>query len=180
MPKGCPECGGKRHEVLAYVETSFKHEELDYTGSCDGIVQFGDEEAVFEFKTISASQYPNLHAPKPEHVVQVHAYMAAGGYKVALIVYQNKGKTCAWTRSSAGVWKAGRPNVKAYLVRFDDDLWLHMKKRVIDWHKANEAVKKLPVVSDDDVTKHTRICAHPGSHLATECSFREECFKLPR
>lgn len=175
MPKACPECGAHRREALIYAETFVVDDKLRYCGHCDGKILLGDEPAVFEFKTMSHTQYDKLIRPKPSHVIQVHAYMHALGLTNALIVYQNKGSQAKWSKD-AGKWICGTPKIKAYKVPFDRDLWHEMKVRISDYHRAGDEIERLPVVSEEDVARYTRICAHENAMLAVDCPVRDECF----
>src|SRR3990167_4833159 len=45
---------------------------------------------IVEFKTINPFLWGNLKAPKPDHVLQVHCYMAATAVHRAIVVYECK------------------------------------------------------------------------------------------
>lgn len=65
---------------------------LHLRGSCDDIVQLVGTPSplVFEFKTINPYAFGQLQEPLPDHVLQVHAYMAGLGLSEAVVVYECK------------------------------------------------------------------------------------------
>jgi hypothetical protein len=85
-------------------------------GSLDDIAHdpMTGEMWVIEFKTINPFAYQQLSAPKPEHVQQVHAYMAATTIHQAIVLYENKGDQ----------------SVRAFVVRFDHDIWRDIVERL--------------------------------------------------
>lgn len=184
-PDKCPEC--ERPSVYAdgslniiYSEMSVECKELGYRGHCDGLMldRTLTKKRVFEFKTISKSQYGELRQPKTAHIIQAHAYMHTFGLTEALIVYWDKGSQCDWTRDPAGKWLPGKPHLKAYLVQFSSDVWAPMVERIKAYHQSSNLAKTLPVVSAKDVMKFKRVCSHDKCDLAEECNVREFCFRL--
>jgi len=185
MPEACPKCDIPwRDEAdgiqnILYAELFVKDDQLKYCGHCDGIVLTREgNKVVFEFKTISPSQYRGLKAPKHEHVVQVHAYMNALGLKSAIILYWDKGSQADWRKGSDGRWTNQNPHLKVFHVCFDDDLWKKMSKRILDYHAAVAQVKKLPTIEIEHIKKHRRICSHKKCALAGECHVRDLCFAI--
>lgn len=188
MPKACPQCGNLWRDPkdgilnIVYAESFVKCKELGYCGHCDGIVldRTLTKKRVFEFKTISKSQYGGLRRAKNAHVVQVHAYMHALNLKEALVLYWDKGSQCDWRRTSAGEWLAGPVHLKSYLIKFDENVWQPMVRRINDYHKATKMVKELPVVTNKEVMSFKRVCSHAKCDLAGDCPVRKYCFGLPK
>ena len=187
MPEACPVCDTPRRDEhdgvrnIVYAETFIRDKELDYCGHCDGILyKRGGKKRVFEFKTISKSQYPNLSSPKHAHIIQAHAYMNALDLDEAVIAYWDKGSQCDWSRDGRGSWIAGPPHIKSFLVKFDEDLWGEMIKVIVAYHEAARLARELPVVNSDTVMKFTRVCSSATCTLASECNVSYFCFKLPK
>jgi hypothetical protein len=186
MPEHCPECDAPWRSRdgcynINYSESFVQDRELDYCGHCDGLLldRTLQKKRVFEFKTISKSQYGGLHEAKAAHVIQVHAYMHTLDLQEAIVLYWDKGSQCDWSRTD-GKWIAGPPHLKAYLIRFSSSLWGAMVARIKDYHRANERAQSLPVVSDKDVMQFPRVCTHAKCDLAGECDYRNFCFRLPK
>jgi hypothetical protein len=181
MPKRCPECDLHRRDSIVFKEPFVVDHTLKYCGHSDGIVldKTGTRRRVFEFKSISPSQYDKLREPKMAHVIQAHAYMKPLGLDEALIVYLNKGSQGEWAKGPKG-WTVGRPKMRAFLVSFDTKLWASMVERIAAYHKADESLQKMLVVDDEFVMSLSRICTHDGCDLAQDCPVSAACFKLPR
>lgn len=184
MPEACPVCDVPWRDEkdgiqnIVYAELFVQNDRLKYCGHCDGIVLTrGGNKVVFEFKTISPSQYPKLKAPKHEHIVQVHAYMAALGLKSAIILYWDKGKQADWTQRD-GRWANQNPHLKIFHVRYDQGLWDKIAARIIDYHAAADLARKLPVVEIKDIQQVHRVCNHKKCDLAGECHVRDLCFAI--
>jgi hypothetical protein len=185
MPQACPECDAAwRNEEdgiqnIVYAELFVADDVLKYCGHCDGILLTrAKKKVVFEFKTISKSQYGGLKQPKHEHVVQVHAYMNALGLKEAIILYLDKGSQADWRKMSDGRWSCKNPHLKVFLVKFDDDLWASMSKRITDYHRAEKRAKALPTVEIENINEFARVCSHKGCDMAGECHLRDLCFAI--
>jgi hypothetical protein len=69
---------------------------------------------VVEFKTINPFSYQQLAEAKPDHVQQVHAYMAATTIHQSIVLYENKGDQA----------------VRAFVVRFDPAVWRETVERL--------------------------------------------------
>lgn len=186
MPAACPRCGLPSRDPhdnarnIVYAETPVHDKELQYVGHCDGIIlDRAGNKRVFEFKTISKSQYEKLRAPKAAHVIQAHAYMSALGLREAIIVYWDKGSQCDWSKDESGRWVSGPPRLKVYLVAWDQALWNNMITRIKNYHRAAETARRLPVVSAKDVSAFSRVCSHSRCALAEDCSVSKFCFKVP-
>jgi hypothetical protein len=193
MPAACPSCSGS-HELLRYEEPAIVEADIGYTGHCDGVIEHDDKHFVFEFKTISPSQFKELDKAKAEHIVQAHAYMHSLKLKDALVVYENKGSQCSWSKVD-GQLVAGPLDLKAFHVQFDVDLWNEYRRRVRLWHEAGELTKRhrhtpldlLAEASDgvvgitltnDDAVKYERLCTTVTCSLASECPISRKCFSL--
>jgi len=175
QPKVCPKCFGDRSVVLTYAESIVRDDKLGYVGHCDGVLVLAGRKVIFEFKTASPTEYEKLTQPKIQHIVQAHAYMNGLKVRETLVVYQNKGRQCGWTKNEEG-WKAGRPEIKVFHLKFDDDYWTTYVKRCADYGRAVDLVRNLPVVTATEVAKFERICVHKNSLLAEECPVVNECF----
>ena len=188
MPKSCPECelpwrdDRDGSQNIVYSEMFVKDKDLDYCGHCDGVLLGRDEtqRRVFEFKTKSKSQFATLRRPEAAHVIQVHAYMNGLGLKEAVILYWDKGSQCDWSRDSDGKWLAGNPHLKSFHVKWDEELWAAMVKRIRDYHRATTMVRKLPTVTTETVMQFPRVCTHNGCDLAKACPVAKPCFSLPK
>lgn len=182
MPLNCA-CGSDWRTTISYKEMGIEDKELGFTGHADGILvdRVSDTKRVFEFKSISPSEYKDLKKPKHAHVIQSNAYMRGLKLKEALIVYQNKGSQCEWKFMENGDVIPGPINVKVFLVRFDDKLW----KNVEDIIRArNTALAEFQaLLSEGKLTKEVvcaskRICETKGDEAAKYCPMRTKCFEL--
>ncbi|MGD9727900.1 MAG: hypothetical protein AB7V39_16140 [Nitrospiraceae bacterium] len=167
------------------MELPVVNKELGYVGHTDGILDHKPKRRIFEFKTISPSEYDKYPGastprPKPEHVIQAHAYMQPLGLDETLIIYENKGSQCKWTVNMFGQFVAGEPKVVPILIHFDQELWNgviarihehHRSVAVIEDHKASG--KRLPRASIDGFE---RICSEKNCDMASRCPVSRECF----
>jgi len=187
MPLDC-DCGTPWQDSISYMELPVVHKELDYVGHCDGILDHSPKKRLFEFKTISVSEYERnfikaaVPAPKADHVVQAHAYMVPLGLEEAIILYENKGSQCEWKVDRDGQFIAGEAKLKPFLVRFDQELWDGIVLRIHDHHRAMEIVKdfkeqgkQLPRAT---ISEFTRVCSDDKCEMAKRCSMARECFSL--
>ena len=101
---------------------------LRLTGRCDDVIQLpGEPEPwVFEFKTMGAYQFGLLREPKPEHVMQCHAYMAGLGLSDALILVECK-------NNGARI---------GFRIRFDVALWMQVTTRLRRLRREAERLAK--------------------------------------
>lgn len=186
MPLDCP-CGADWRDAVHYKELVVNVPELQVTGATDGILvdALTGTKRIFEFKSKSTNQFRMIHGPVYDHVIQTHVYMKGLNLREAIIVYMDKGKQCPW-RIAKGIFKSGKPNIKAYLVKFDDELWKDVSSVVHEYHKARELIDSGVVNSDLEVdaaaaavSKFTRICPTSECNLAKSCHVVENCFSLP-
>ena len=185
MPAACPVCDTPWRDEkdgiqnIVYDEMFVSVDDLKYCGHCDGIMLTrSGRKVVFEFKTISKSQYGSLKAPKHEHVIQVHAYMYGLGFKDAIVAYWDKGSQCDWSREKDGTWTSTNPHLKVFHVKWDDDIWAGVVKRIQDYHRAEERVKTLPTVEIENINEFHRVCSHKKCNLASGCHVRDLCFAI--
>ena len=185
MPKKCPKCDVVwRNEVdgiqnILYDEVFVEDKELDYCGHCDGImISRAGKKFVFEFKTISPSQFKKLKQPKHAHVVQTHAYMNALRLKQAVVLYLDKGSQADWKKLSDGTWISPNPHIKSFTVKFDDELWATLVTRINEYHKAAKTAKALPTVEIEHINEYPRPCTHKGCDMAGDCGVRDMCFAI--
>jgi hypothetical protein len=177
QPKTCPKCNGDRRSVLTYQEYQVRDSEMGYVGHCDGVLQLGESRVVFEFKTASPSEFDKLTQPKMQHVVQAHAYMHGLGLENALIVYQNKGSQCDWSKRPEG-WLPGKLKLQVFHVKFDRVYWQRYRERCLNHKAANELVRSLPTVKLNHALQFERVCNHQKSPLAESCPVAKQCFEL--
>lgn len=186
MPLDC-ECGVSWQDAIHYLEMPVHNEELDYVGHCDGVL-LHEPNRVFEFKTISPSEYekmlkrshPYERGPKIDHIIQAHAYMEPLGLEEALIVYENKGSQCGWSVNMFGQFQAKDPKVVPYVVKFDQELWDSVKARIHEHHRSLRVIrgfkdegKRLPRA---EISNFSRVCDSKKCHIAQRCPVSRECF----
>jgi hypothetical protein len=183
MPLEC-ECGKPWQEAVHYLELPVVNEELKYVGHTDGVLDHKPNRRVFEFKTISPSEYEKLekNGPKWDHIVQAHAYMAPLGLKEAIIVYENKGSQCKWKVNMFGQFEALTPKLKPYLIKFEDKIWDPVVVRI---HEDHRAVAELQVIHDEgraptrlEIAGFKRVCEDKKCNTAARCPVSRECFSL--
>jgi len=187
MPMECS-CGVPWQDAIRYLELPVVDKDLDYCGHTDGVLNHQPKKRLFEFKTISPSEYERnfikvaVPEPKHDHVVQAHAYMAPLGLDEALIVYEHKGSQCKWKVDMFGQFVAGEPKVLPFLIQFDEELWAGIVMRIHDHHKSVEVINdyreqgvRLPRAS---VSEFERVCSDNKCELAKRCPVSRECFVL--
>jgi hypothetical protein len=185
MPLNC-ECGVPWQDAIRYMELPVEDEELGYVGHCDGILVHKPHRRLFEFKTMSPSEYekwfdnPANPQPRPEHVVQAHAYMGPLDLDEALIVYVNKGSQCKWSVDRCGQFVAGDPKVMTFLIKWDQALWDGIVERIRNYHAAVEVLnnyrsagKPLPRA---EISNQPRVCEDMKCDMAQRCPVSRECF----
>ena len=183
MPLNCS-CGRDWRSAMNYKELSVEDKELGYTGHTDGILvdRMSGVRRVFEFKSISPSEYKDLSKPKYAHIIQAHAYMRRLGTVETLIVYQNKGSQCEWKMSETGELTPGKLNIKAFIVKFDPALWTKVEGMIHDRATAlaelNLLLKDGTPVSEGHVCSQKRICETKRDDAAKYCPVRNQCFNL--
>ena len=178
MPLEC-ECGKPWQESVHYLELPVVNEELGYVGHTDGVLDHQPKRRVFEFKTVSPSEYEKHFIkktdPQPleDHVVQAHAYMAPLGLDEAIIVYENKGSQCRWKVNMFGQFEALEPKLKPFLIKFDNEIWDPIVDRI---HVDHRAVAELQDILDadrtpsrTDIAKFSRVCEDRKCNLAARC-----------
>lgn len=186
MPLNCP-CGTDWRDAVRYLETRVSLKDIKVDGACDGILQDArtGKKRVFEFKSKSTNQYRMIHAPTFDHIIQVHVYMKGLGLDEAIIVYQDKGKSCSWSFNK-GNFKAGKPNIKAYLVKFDEALWAETVKIVEEYHASQVYIeaelkgnKKTVSEAEEILHNYNRVCSSESCNLAKSCHVAKKCFSNP-
>jgi len=187
MPLKC-ECGKPWQESVHYLELPVVNEELNYVGHTDGLLKHKPKPRIFEFKTISVSEYEKHFVkkknpvPLEDHVVQAHAYMAPLGLDEAIIVYENKGSQCKWKVNMFGQFEALETKLKTFLIKFDNAIWDPIVARI---HEDHRAVAALQVILDEkrtpsreEIAEFPRICSDKNCNLAARCALSRECFSL--
>jgi len=112
---------------------------LRLRGSLDDIAVCPEtmEPWLVEIKTINPFAYGRLMEPKPEHVLQVTAYMAATTIHQSVVLYENKADQA----------------VRVFAVRFDRQVWTGIVKRLQQLRQEAEA---LDAAMDPDVLAASR------------------------
>jgi hypothetical protein len=183
MPLEC-ECGKPWQEAVHYLELPVVNDELKYVGHTDGILDHSPKRRIFEFKTISPSEYDKLdkRGPYEDHIIQAHAYMVPLGLEEAIIVYENKGSQCKWKVNMFGQFEALEPKLKPYLIKFDSKVWDPIVERIHDDHRA---VAELQAILDEgrsptreEISAFPRICSDKKCNMAARCAVSRECFSL--
>lgn len=183
MPLECS-CGVSWQDAVRYLELPVENEELDYVGHTDGVLVHSKwPKRVFEFKTISPTEYDKLNAgPKLDHIVQAHAYMSPLGLDEALIIYENKGSQAKWSVNMFGQFVAGDAKVLPFTVRFDQELWDGIVLRIHDHHRSltvvNDFREKGKPLPRAEISKFARVCEDNKCDIAKRCPVSRECFSL--
>lgn len=117
-----------RVDVVSMEERLF-HPDLPFTGQSDGVIRLNGTLYVLEFKSINTKAFEFLDVPKPEHVIQTHAYMWMNRelrnlpVQKGLIYYEDK----------------NNHRVKEFVVDYDESLVQKEIKdkitRVVQWAK---------------------------------------------
>jgi hypothetical protein len=184
MPLNCS-CGRDWRLAMNYKELFVEDKELGYVGHTDGVLvdRISDTRRIFEFKSISPSEFKDLSKPKGAHVIQAHAYMRSLSLTEALIVYQNKGSQCEWKTNELGDLMPGRLNIKTYVVKFDPAIWKGVedliKSRAMALEEFNAILKDGKPLTQETVCKYKRICATKSADAARYCPVKNVCFSLP-
>ena len=97
---------------------------LRLRGSLDDIARNPDTGDLFviEFKTMNPYLYGRLHEPKPEHKLQVMAYMAATAIHQSMVLYESKGDQA----------------VRGFYVPFDGVVWNEQAARLVRLRREAE------------------------------------------
>ncbi len=174
MPAQCPECDAPRvlasQQIIAFNEMLVRDDKLRYSGHPDGLLVIPDyaRRVLFELKTIKTDAFDKLRRPKPEHCVQVNAYMRLTDTTEALVTYIDKGRQCPW-RVAAGQFISGEARVKVFRVAFNADLWAKVEEGIREHWRA---------VAGENPRKLVRICRTPSCSRARLCVARNICFSL--
>jgi hypothetical protein len=199
MPKKCKDCGTGRTiwiafeyeglveranvDNLLYVERSLVDNDLGLTAHPDGMLyasDLRDIQQVFELKTTSSDNLDKLTKagkPKPEHVVQTHAYMHLTQLRETYIVYFDKGKQCDWKWSLETGPVPGPERLRIFHIEFDDEMWAEIVVEIREYWKARELAHRESPVSAD-VAAFKRKCKSPTGPTARTCPARDKCFAL--
>lgn len=181
MPLACP-CGRDWRSAINYKELLVEDKTLGYVGHTDGVLvdRVSGKRRIFEFKSASPTDYKEITKPKKAHIIQAHAYMRVLGPDEALIVYQNKGSQCEW-RKNGEEWIPGKPNIKPFIVKFDNNLWSKVEKQI---HDRADALTELNAILKDgklteaQVCKWGRICESRNDEPAKYCPVAGPCFNM--
>jgi len=119
------------------------HERNQATWNFDPTLRVG-----LEIKSSKSSEFNKLREPKPEHIEQVHVYMAVLDLPLFWVLYFDK--------DNQNITPATPP----WLVRFDHKIWGKLENRFASWHQ-NLADGTLP----DPM---------PGSHCGF-CGYKTVC-----
>lgn len=183
MPMNCP-CGRDWRAAMNYKELKVEDKTLGYVGHTDGILvdRVSGKRRIFEFKSISPDDYKKTERPKKAHIIQAHAYMRLLGPDETLVVYQNKGSQCEWTRLPDGTFDPGKPKVKAFVVKYDAKLWSGVEKMIHDREDALKELKQILAdgksVTAEHACKWGRICSSREDDAAKYCEVASQCFSM--
>lgn len=183
MPMNCG-CGRDWRVGISYRELLVEDKELGYVGHTDGILvdHLSSTRRVFEFKSISPSDFKDLSKPKKAHIIQAHAYMRRLGTTEAIIVYQNKGSQCEWRTIETGDLVPGKLNIKVYVIKYDPALWTTVENMIRDRNSAveelNQILKDGKPITEEVVCKYKRICATKRDDAAKYCPVKHACFSM--
>lgn len=163
----------RRAGILVDLETPVYDEEIGIEGKADGVVQFFgeddlgifyDEDMVLEVKTMNSYGHKNLRKPKPEHIRQASIYGGVLKYKRICFLYYNKDTS----------------EHKTFVAPVDYDYfdWFcEIARKVVTLFDTNSRrARSKKVENHDNIPK--RICANITNQRASECAYRDFCFKL--
>lgn len=157
--------------ILIDMEIPAHDPSIGISGKADGAVHFQgkddlgnyyDEPMILEVKSINEYGFKALRRAKPEHVKQASIYGGVLKYKRIVFVYYNKNTS----------------DLKIYVENIDynyfDGFSIEAKK-VIASYNTNKRKSR-----SSDITKHDLpkgVCPAITSNRATECPYRDTCFK---
>ena len=186
MPKKCSSCGAERWRIK-YEEMKVRVSlSAPVVGSTDGVIieEAGNvlsKKRILELKSLSPSRFKLKKAPDPEHIVQVHVYMKGMGLDEAILVYIDRGKQCSWSVRN-GEFKAGQPNVKTYVVKFDEKLWAEIEAMVEVYALAVANIALFEAKAEDLRVLHpknyNRVCDTDTCPKARSCPVVDLCFSV--
>ena len=76
--------------VLLQAEVPIYNAEFEIVGHTDGIVEVGGSKGILEIKSINSQGFYGLFGPKPEHIIQLNAYMFCTGIPRGVLLYECK------------------------------------------------------------------------------------------
>lgn len=136
---------------LTDIEVKVRVPNLEIYGSMDGALVDG---TVFEFKTTGPTLYDQHianRAPAFEHLLQVHAYMAATDTKKASIVYEKRSYKVEW---------------REFRVEWDSGVWNTLLERISPVIDAIDQ-RELPPMLEE--------CLDHSGYVFDRCRFHEVC-----
>ncbi len=80
----------KKVGVLLQTEVPIRNEEYEISGHMDGIIKINGVEGVLEIKSMNSTQFHSCLEPKPEHLIQINAYMFCSGIPRGCLLYECK------------------------------------------------------------------------------------------
>lgn len=142
--------------------------------SCDGLFTFRNRDPKtwrkettlrlgLEIKSASNASFCKLREPRPEHIEQVHVYMAVLDIPVFWLLYFNK-DTQAYTPSSP-----------PWLVTYDERLWAKLEQRFASWneHIANGTLPAAMPGMHCDFCKYQWTCKPKRSSYRPRLSLQK-------
>jgi hypothetical protein len=155
-----------------YEELEFSNSEYRVTGHCDGVLVWSENDVeILELKTISKWGWDkvnpeSLGQPKPEHVIQVNAYMWLSGLNRARIVYINKDLTL---KMNDGICE--------HIVERNEDTVAYIKRLLRECINASDLI-----LNDSFESIYPRLpdCKTRRSKRAKTCSACNNCFDIKR
>ena len=76
--------------ILLQAEVPIENADFEIKGHTDGIVQINGVKGILEIKSMNASGFYSLYAPKDDHLIQVNIYMFCTGIERAVLLYECK------------------------------------------------------------------------------------------
>jgi hypothetical protein len=76
--------------ILLQAEVPIENSDYEIKGHADGIVEINGVKGILEIKSMNASGFYSLYAPKDDHLIQVNIYMFCSGIDRAVLLYECK------------------------------------------------------------------------------------------
>jgi CRISPR/Cas system-associated exonuclease Cas4 (RecB family) len=132
--------------VKAEKEAYCEHMALPLSGHADVILTMRDRhQYLFDFKTISPTDFAKTYEPKLKHRLQVNTYMGIREIRTGFLIYENKAG-CEWAGPS------GR-----FYVEFDKQLYKETEQFCVDMLKY-PANQELPEFNSTECAGSITFC----------------------
>ena len=158
-----------------YTELILRSDEYRISGHCDGVLVWPDFTELLEIKTINERGFTYIDPmsggkPKPEHVLQVQAYMWLTGLDRCRLVYVNKSG------------KKFKESLAEHIVMRDETLVNELKS---DLTRTSASVNRLCSGLENDepidelvklVPPRLEACTKKSDYRAKYCGMKNPCF----